>query len=233
TSLENKKQEYVKSDDKKEEKKVDEKKRDMSKVKCYNYKKEDSEASSSSSDDKINENDDLLARTKALQEQIKVKHVVIDNHVECQAKYVKLEAERFEYMIRYSAYFNNDKQHRKQIADQDILFDKMSHHFVELDENVRMLKNIILEKDVRNKMLQGIPTASYDDPTASALCHCHILYMTPCPIKGVLRAHRSQDSGKRERYKQGPKEEEAAPKALMELDGIRVIWLMGKKTMLL
>nr|GFA29375.1 hypothetical protein [Tanacetum cinerariifolium] len=36
----NMKQEYVKSDDKKEEKKVDEKKRDMSKFKCYNYKKE-------------------------------------------------------------------------------------------------------------------------------------------------------------------------------------------------
>nr|GEX29028.1 hypothetical protein [Tanacetum cinerariifolium] len=40
TFLANKKQEYVKSDDKKEEKKVDEKKRDMSKVKCYNCKKE-------------------------------------------------------------------------------------------------------------------------------------------------------------------------------------------------
>nr|GFA41099.1 hypothetical protein [Tanacetum cinerariifolium] len=33
-------QEFVKSDDKKVEKKDDEKKRDMSKVKCYNYKKE-------------------------------------------------------------------------------------------------------------------------------------------------------------------------------------------------
>nr|GEV99929.1 retrovirus-related Pol polyprotein from transposon TNT 1-94 [Tanacetum cinerariifolium] len=40
TSSANKKQEYVKYDDKKEEKKVDEKKRDMSKVKCYNCKKE-------------------------------------------------------------------------------------------------------------------------------------------------------------------------------------------------
>nr|GEX90666.1 ribonuclease H [Tanacetum cinerariifolium] len=40
TSSANKKQEYVKFDDKKEEKKVDKKKRDMSKVKCYNYKKE-------------------------------------------------------------------------------------------------------------------------------------------------------------------------------------------------
>nr|GEW10821.1 hypothetical protein [Tanacetum cinerariifolium] len=36
----NKKQEFVKSDDKKVEKKIDEKKRDMSRVKCYNCKKE-------------------------------------------------------------------------------------------------------------------------------------------------------------------------------------------------
>nr|GEV35307.1 integrase, catalytic region, zinc finger, CCHC-type, peptidase aspartic, catalytic [Tanacetum cinerariifolium] len=74
----------------------------------------------------IKKNDDLLAQTNVLQEQLKVKHVVIDTHVECQAKYAKLEAERYEYMIRYSAYFDNDKQHRKQIADQEILFDKMT-----------------------------------------------------------------------------------------------------------
>nr|GEX01677.1 reverse transcriptase domain-containing protein [Tanacetum cinerariifolium] len=36
----NKKKEFVKSDDKKVKKKADEKKRDMSRVKCYNYKKE-------------------------------------------------------------------------------------------------------------------------------------------------------------------------------------------------
>nr|GFC28007.1 hypothetical protein [Tanacetum cinerariifolium] len=36
----NKKQEFVKTDDKKVEKKADEKKRDMSRVKCYNCKKE-------------------------------------------------------------------------------------------------------------------------------------------------------------------------------------------------
>nr|GEW63096.1 hypothetical protein [Tanacetum cinerariifolium] len=35
----NKKQEFVKSDDKKIEKKDDEKKQDMSKVKCYSFKK--------------------------------------------------------------------------------------------------------------------------------------------------------------------------------------------------
>ncbi|GKC86996.1 retrovirus-related pol polyprotein from transposon TNT 1-94 [Tanacetum coccineum] len=40
SSLSNKKQEYVKSEEKKEDKKADDKKRDMSKVKCYNCKKE-------------------------------------------------------------------------------------------------------------------------------------------------------------------------------------------------
>nr|GFC28630.1 hypothetical protein [Tanacetum cinerariifolium] len=34
------------------------------------------------------------------------------------------------------------------------------------------------------------------------------------------RAPRSQDKEKRESYKQGPKEEEPAPKALMAIDGI-------------
>nr|GEX26493.1 retrotransposon protein Ty1-copia subclass [Tanacetum cinerariifolium] len=69
TSSANKKQEYVKSDDKKEEKKVDEKKKDMSKVNDSDQEinanmvfmvqiekvLSDSEASSSTSDDKIDE----------------------------------------------------------------------------------------------------------------------------------------------------------------------------------
>nr|GFB15766.1 hypothetical protein [Tanacetum cinerariifolium] len=66
-------------------------------------------------------------------------------------------------MIRYSAYFDNDKQHRKQIADQEVLYDKMSVQLVELDNHVRDLKNTVLEKDfkiseleecVRNKDLE-------------------------------------------------------------------------------
>nr|GEW68662.1 hypothetical protein [Tanacetum cinerariifolium] len=66
-------------------------------------------------------------------------------------------------MIRYSAYFDNDKQHRKQIADQQVLYDKMSVQLVELDKHVRDLKNTVLEKDfkiyeleecVRNKDLE-------------------------------------------------------------------------------
>nr|GEY41829.1 retrovirus-related Pol polyprotein from transposon TNT 1-94 [Tanacetum cinerariifolium] len=44
-------------------------------------------------------------------------------------------AERYEYMIRYSALYDNDKQHRKQIADQEVLFDKMSVQLVDLDKH--------------------------------------------------------------------------------------------------
>nr|GFC33592.1 hypothetical protein [Tanacetum cinerariifolium] len=88
-------------------------------------------------------NNDLLAQTKVLKEQLQVKHVVIDTYVQCHEKYAKLEAERYEYMIRYSAYFDNDKQHRKQIADQQVLFDKMSVQLVELDKHVRDLKNTV------------------------------------------------------------------------------------------
>nr|GEY54889.1 hypothetical protein [Tanacetum cinerariifolium] len=130
----------------------------------------DLEASSSSADEKISElkeliekNNDLLAQMKVLKDQLQVKHVVIETDVECQKKYAKLEAERYEYMIRYSAYFDNNKQHRKQIADQQVLFDKMSGQLVESDKHVRDLKNKMLEKDfkiseledcVRNKDLE-------------------------------------------------------------------------------
>nr|GEY59863.1 DUF4219 domain-containing protein/UBN2 domain-containing protein [Tanacetum cinerariifolium] len=51
----------------------------------------------------IEKNNDLLAQMKVLKDQLQVKHVVIDTHVECLEKYAKLEAERYEYMIRYSA----------------------------------------------------------------------------------------------------------------------------------
>nr|GFB51202.1 hypothetical protein [Tanacetum cinerariifolium] len=102
----------------------------------------------------IEKNTDLLAQTKVLKEQLQLKHVLINTHAECQEKYAKLEAERYEYMIRYSAYFDNDKHHRKQIADQEVLYDKMSVQLVELDKNVRDLKNTVLKKDFKISELE-------------------------------------------------------------------------------
>nr|GEZ76195.1 integrase, catalytic region, zinc finger, CCHC-type, peptidase aspartic, catalytic [Tanacetum cinerariifolium] len=103
----------------------------------------------------IEKNDDLLAQMKVLKDQLQVKHVVIDTHVECHEKYAKLEAERYDYMIRYSALFDNDKQHRNQIADQEVLFDKMNFEKIDsLFRHTSSLKlyvpNVILEKIIIN-----------------------------------------------------------------------------------
>ncbi|GJT42547.1 integrase, catalytic region, zinc finger, CCHC-type containing protein [Tanacetum coccineum] len=48
-------------------------------------------------------NVDLLAQTELLQEQLKVKHVGDDTHTKCQAQFVNLEEDRYQYKIRYSA----------------------------------------------------------------------------------------------------------------------------------
>nr|GFA63883.1 integrase, catalytic region, zinc finger, CCHC-type, peptidase aspartic, catalytic [Tanacetum cinerariifolium] len=69
---------------------------------------------------------DVVIGSMMIKKVYYVKHVVIDTHVEFHEKFAKLEEERYEYMIRYSALFDNDKQHKKQIADQEVLFDKMS-----------------------------------------------------------------------------------------------------------
>ncbi|GJZ38685.1 retrovirus-related pol polyprotein from transposon TNT 1-94 [Tanacetum coccineum] len=99
-------------------------------------------------------NDDLLAQTNVLQEQLKVKHVVIDTHTECQAQYAKLEEEIYQYMIRYSALCDNYKQHRKKIDEQEILFDKMIHQLVEMNNNVLRLQENILEKQIKISKLE-------------------------------------------------------------------------------
>nr|GFB10925.1 integrase, catalytic region, zinc finger, CCHC-type, peptidase aspartic, catalytic [Tanacetum cinerariifolium] len=121
------------------------------------------EKANQQSKDFENQNKDLQDKYDVLKDQLQVKHVVIDTHVECQEKYAKLEAERYEYMIICSAYFDNDIQHRKQIADQEVLYNKMSVQLVELDKHVRGLKNMVLEKEfkiseleecVRNKDLE-------------------------------------------------------------------------------
>nr|GEX82481.1 putative reverse transcriptase domain-containing protein [Tanacetum cinerariifolium] len=100
-------------------------------------------------------NVDLLAQTEVLQDQLKVKHVMIDTHTECQAQYAKLEEERYKYMIRYSAICYIDKQHRKKIDEQDILFNKMSHQLVERNNNVLRLQEKILEKEMKISELEG------------------------------------------------------------------------------
>nr|GEW20074.1 copia protein [Tanacetum cinerariifolium] len=93
-------------------------------------------------------NADLLAQMEVLQDQLKVKHVVIDTHTECQAQYAKLEEERYEYMIRYSALCDIDKQHRKKIDEQEILFDKMSFENPSYFEKAKDLRPSLYDEKV-------------------------------------------------------------------------------------
>nr|GFB86821.1 hypothetical protein [Tanacetum cinerariifolium] len=65
------------------------------------------------------------------------------------------EEERYEYMIRYSALCDNDKQHRKKIDEQEILFDKMSRQLVEMNNNALRLQEKILEKETKISELEG------------------------------------------------------------------------------
>ncbi|GJW76028.1 retrovirus-related pol polyprotein from transposon TNT 1-94 [Tanacetum coccineum] len=71
-----------------------------------------------------------------------------------KSQYAKLEEERYQYMIRYSALCDNDKQHRKKIDEQEILFDNMSRQLVEMNNNVLRLQEKILEKQMKISELE-------------------------------------------------------------------------------
>ncbi|GJR41253.1 hypothetical protein Tco_1216937 [Tanacetum coccineum] len=119
TSSTNKKQEYVKFDDKKEEKKT----------KMLLAKKD--------SDEQV-----LLAEDHAWMESSS------DSDQEINANMVFMA--QMEKVLSDSEESSSSKDGTiAEIADQEILFDKMSRQLVELDENVRMLKNTVLEKDLK------------------------------------------------------------------------------------
>nr|GEZ55023.1 hypothetical protein [Tanacetum cinerariifolium] len=124
----NKKPEYVKSVEKKEDKKADEKKRDMSKVKCYNCKKEGHFAkdckkskawmeSSSDSDQEINANMVFMAQ---------IEKVVLDSDESSSsaeetivevAYYTSESKSEFEYET--STYYDNSTNYGLFVNDND------------------------------------------------------------------------------------------------------------------
>nr|GEX30873.1 hypothetical protein [Tanacetum cinerariifolium] len=160
----NKKQEYVKHDDKKEEKKVEKKKRDMRKFKCYNYKKE-GHFSKDCKKSKVKDYDyyktKMLLAKKDNDEQVLLAedHAWMDLVVILIRKLMLIwfswhKLRKFFQIHRLAYRLLMTRLLRKQIADQEILFDKMSHQLVEMDENVRMLKNKVLEKDLKISQLE-------------------------------------------------------------------------------
>nr|GEZ81122.1 integrase, catalytic region, zinc finger, CCHC-type, peptidase aspartic, catalytic [Tanacetum cinerariifolium] len=150
----NKKQEFIKTDDKKVEKKDDKKKRDMSKVKCYNCKKEGHFVKDSK---KVKVKDYEYYKTKMLlAKKDKDKQVLLaeyqawmesssDSDQEINANMVFMaQTEKVLSDSETSSTSADDKIY--EIADQEVLYDKMSVQLVELDKHVRDLKNTVLEK---------------------------------------------------------------------------------------
>nr|GEV57861.1 retrovirus-related Pol polyprotein from transposon TNT 1-94 [Tanacetum cinerariifolium] len=161
TSSSNKEQEYVKSNDKKEETKVYEKKRDMSKVKCYNCKKEGHFAKdykkAKVKDYEYYKTKTLLAKKDKDEQVLLAKdHAWMESSSDSDQE---INANIF-FMAQMEKVLLDSKKSSSslddtiaEIADQEILFDKMSRQLVELDENVRMLKNTVLEKDLKTSEL--------------------------------------------------------------------------------
>nr|GEW37673.1 hypothetical protein [Tanacetum cinerariifolium] len=103
--------------------------------------------SSSDSDREINANMVFMAQ---------IEKVLLDsNESSSSAEETIADEERYEYMIRYSALYDNDKQHRKKIDEQEILFNKISRQLVEMNNNVLRLQEKILEKEMKILELEG------------------------------------------------------------------------------
>nr|GEV88615.1 hypothetical protein [Tanacetum cinerariifolium] len=162
----NKKQEFVKSDDKKEDKKVEEKKRNMSKVKCYNCKKEGHFAKDCKKA-KVKDYEyykiKMLLAKKDKDEQVLLAedHAWMesssDSDQEINANMVFMaQIEKVLSNSEASSLYSDDKidEHRKQIADQEILFDKMSYQLVEMNNDVLKLKDNLLEKETKISKLE-------------------------------------------------------------------------------
>nr|GEZ82085.1 hypothetical protein [Tanacetum cinerariifolium] len=158
----NKKQEFVKSDDKKEDKKADEKKRDMSKVKCYNCKKEGHFAKDCK---KVKVEDYNYYKTKMLLAKKDIDEQVLlvkeqawmesisDSDQEINANMVFM-AQIEKVLSKSDESSSSPEETIAEIADQEVLFAKMSVEMVELDKHVRDLKNTGLKKDFKISKLK-------------------------------------------------------------------------------
>nr|GEY55717.1 hypothetical protein [Tanacetum cinerariifolium] len=82
-----------------------------------------------------------------------------------------------------------------------------------------MKADMFWKKSGKKITIQGFDVAGFDKSKVECFnCDKMGHFVREC------KAPRSQDIGRRESYKQGPKEEEPAPKALMAIDGIGWDW---------
>nr|GEZ80654.1 hypothetical protein [Tanacetum cinerariifolium] len=131
----NKKQEFVKSDDKKVKKKDDEKKRDMSKVKCYNCKKEGYFAKDCKKAKEINANMVFMAQIKKVLLDLDESSLSAEETIaevtyytsESKSEYEFETSEYYDNFTNYGLFVNNDD-------DQEVFHDAIesaSENFIQ------------------------------------------------------------------------------------------------------
>nr|GEY66790.1 hypothetical protein [Tanacetum cinerariifolium] len=135
--------------------------------------------------------EDLHQLWTLVKETFSIKHATSDKEKELWVELKRLFEPDFEDQLwthhqafmhdpLYWKLYDTCGVHHVSTKDQEIFM------LVEKDYPLRkglatvMISNKIQGRIVGNKMLQGIPTASCDDPTASALCHCYILHNLWC-----------------------------------------------------
>nr|GEY86334.1 hypothetical protein [Tanacetum cinerariifolium]GEY91962.1 hypothetical protein [Tanacetum cinerariifolium] len=140
----------------------------------FEYREQDSEASSSSADDKIYEVSYYLFESESEPEYETLEYYdntttygLFVNDNDDQENFYDFEnfpKKLIESQIDHneSAVDHNDSGvvDKKQIADQEVLYDKMSVQLVELDKHVRDLKTTVLEKDFKIFELEECQTSS-------------------------------------------------------------------------
>nr|GEW87008.1 hypothetical protein [Tanacetum cinerariifolium] len=125
-------------------------------------------------------------------------------------------------MSLYDVY-NYLKVYEPEIIYEDIIqIDEDDIEEIDINWNMALLSmraDRFWKKTGKKITIQGSDVAGFDKSKVECFnCHKMSHFAREC------RAPRSQDREKRESYKQGPKEEKPAPKALMAIDGIGWDW---------
>nr|GEZ42198.1 hypothetical protein [Tanacetum cinerariifolium] len=151
----NKKQEFVKTDNKRDEKKEDDKKRDMSRVKCYNCKKEGHFAKDCKKAKEINANMVFMAQIEKVLSDSEASSSSADEKIYEVSYYLsesesESEFETSEYydnLTNYGLFVNNDD-------DLEIFHDAIESNKNLMDINIDALYNILKQnqRDVNDAM---------------------------------------------------------------------------------